>query len=162
MGKWDEVLKDVPRLDEHDASKREKINSAKRAIMAETEYKANSAFLAHQYVAMRSAKEEIEAELSEAEIQLAAITELMDAQFDADGNTFLRLDNGKAVGVYTEPHAIVEDKEALKEWWHEQGLDNLLQVPWGTMNGLLKQRLENGAPKIPGVGYLKKVKVRLS
>ena len=159
MGKWDDVLKNTPKLGE-EASGREKVAAAKAGMLADPDYKASAIFLAHQYCALRDQKDQLDDELSKVNAHIAAITELMDAQFDADGASSLKLDNGHGVSLYYEPWPKVEDREALRVWWSAQGLDAKLQIPHQTLGELMRSRLEKGEELMPGVGLFKKVRVR--
>jgi hypothetical protein len=160
MGKLTEHTKDLPAHDPHEYQ-RAQINELKAKIKEEAGPSASSAYFAHQYCELRDQVAELEAELKAAQRQLDAVIEVMDERMDAEGTTFLRLDTGRSVGVYTEPFAVVEDKEAVRQWWHDQGLDSKLVIHSGTLNSLAKARLEDGEPSIPGVKLLRKLKVRM-
>jgi hypothetical protein len=63
----------------------------------------------------------------------------------------MKLDDGASVRVQYEPHATVVDREANRKWAIANGLENLLSLPWQTVNALTKESLLKGEPEPDGI-----------
>ena len=92
---------------------------------------------------------------------IEAYTALMVEQFEIEGISGVKLENGQPVNTYSEPYAQVTDKEAFRLWCIKQGLETQLALPWQTTNALTKARLLEGESEPDGVTCFSKTKVRL-
>jgi hypothetical protein len=84
-------------------------------------------------------------------ILLDAYGQLLVDQYEVEGTSSLKLDDGASVRVQYEPHATVVDREANRKWAIANGLENLLSLPWQTVNALTKESLLKGEPEPDGV-----------
>lgn len=99
---------------------------------------------------------------------IEAYCALMVEQFEVEGISGLKLENGQPVSTYPEPYAQVTDKEKFRQWClkqvDEQGNQVLaaqMSLPWQTTNALTKALLLEGLPEPDGVTAYSMTKVRL-
>ena len=107
--------------------------------------------LAVEYRAVRRAREELDARVSEINVEIAALEQLIWSSFEDEGISSVRLENGDSVSVQPEPVASVKDHDALRSWAIANGHERQLQLPWVTVNAVAKQRLLDGEPPPDGV-----------
>lgn len=146
MGKYDHVLGGLTRELKGEGSFREKVTELKRELP-----KMGSTQLAEAYETARKMKADLEEKLSALNAKIAAVEELLWDAFDEEGVSSLKLKSGASVRVQPEPVAAVVDKEALRNWAIENGLERLLALSWQTTNSLMKERMLNQEPLPAGV-----------
>lgn len=88
-----------------------------------------------------------------------AYEQLLADHYEIEGITSLKLAEGGSVRVQEEPHGTVIDKDANRKWAIEQGLENLLTLPWQTVNALAKEALLRGDPGPDGVELSSRTKI---
>lgn len=160
MGKYSKVVKTLPFTTGQEPTYQEKIDEAKRILRLKGPLPA--ARLAAAYIKTREEKEAIEAELKEAELRMEVLVQLLGEQFEEEGLSSVKLENGDAISVWLEPHTQVANRTAFREWCIREGLGEQLTLPWQTTNALAKQRLLDGEPPPDGVTIFSKLKVRLA
>ena len=109
----------------------------------------------------RLGKEGIEDLLSECNLRITAVEQMLVDAYETEGVTSLKLEEGGSLAVQVEPYAQVQDRDVYRRWCVEQGLENLMTVPWATTSKLTKDRLLNGEPEPPGVKAYAKMKIVL-
>ncbi len=160
VGKYSSVIDRLPRLISAETiGYQEKVKTTKAALVAEGQ-EMHAAALAQRYTALRDEKEEAEAAVSAVNLRLEAVSQLMAAQFEAEGVASLKLAD-RSVSIYLEPYSQVLDKEAFRIWCVEQGLERQMALPWQATNSLTKQRLLDGEPEPPGVVVYAKTKIMM-
>lgn len=115
--------------------------------------------LARIYRDLRVVKRLFEEQEKTTNILLEAYGQILIDQYEAEGTTSLKLDDGAAVRIQYEPHATVVDREANRRWAMENGLENLLSLPWQTCNALTKEALINGVEPPAGIEATTRVKI---
>jgi hypothetical protein len=151
MGKYSGVIDRLPRQLGTDPSYQEKVNAVKEAMRSEPGFKLHASHLAKSYAKIRLEKEDIEEDLSEVNLRLTAVSQLLTDQYEVESTSTVKLEDGTSVGVQLEPNAQVQDRDALRKWAIESGLERSLQLPWQTTNALTKERLLQGLPEPDGV-----------
>lgn len=105
-------------------------------------------------------KEEKEAELSELNAELEARYRILAERFE--NNEIQKMSLSFATFYLNEePYSSIEDKDALREWVVENGMQELLSINWGTLNSLVKGLIEDGKPEPSGVKVYLKTSVRM-
>lgn len=110
-----------------------------------------AAALADEYALLRRERDEKKDELSDINLRLSAVAELMESQFEAEGVTSLTLGDGSVIRVDVEPYAVVRDHDKLRAWAKANDMERSLQLPWTTVNAMLKQFVLQGEPPPDGV-----------
>lgn len=151
MGKYSKVIDRLPRMAGEEPSYQEKVNAIRSEIVSEPDFQLHASTLAKRYVDIRLEKNELEEAMYEVNLRLTAVEQLLVDQYEAEGTTSLKLDSGDNVSVQMEPYAQVVDKEAFRLWCLEEGLANLMTIPWASTNSMTKTRLLEGEPEPPGV-----------
>lgn len=154
-GKYEKVLERLPKFKE-EAKLQDKIQETKRFILSKIPRHASA--LAAHYVQVRLLKKALDEKRKKLNIEEAAIIQLMDEQFDAEGTTSLTLSSGANVRLQYEPYATVKDRELFRLWCIENGLERSLMLPWSTTNSTVKELLLAGEPEPPGIATYNKVK----
>lgn len=116
---------------------------------------------ARAYAELRYIKAKIDNWGSSAGLLMEAYKVLMLDQFEAEGIRSMKLDTGQPVTTYSEPHAVIVNKEEHRRWCIEQGLEHEMVLPWGTTNAITKRMLIDGLKEPPGVEAFSKPVVRL-
>lgn len=155
MGKYSHVLSSLRKL-EQEPTYQQKIDAVKQKIGRQS-----AGELAHMYRGVRQQKDELEEQISELNIEVEALCQLMQDEFETQGITSVKLESGGSVSIQPEPYMQVKDKDVFRNWVVAQGLENLMSLPWQTANSLAKERLVNGEPHAPGTEMFVKMKVVL-
>lgn len=146
MGKYDGLKSRLPKLQEEPSAYRVEVDKLKEEIK-----RNDTSLLLVKYVRARAEVDAIELQLKEARKILMALTESITERYEDTGVTSMQLASGAMIRVQVEPYAQVKDKEALLHWVRETGLENLLTLPWQTLNSMTKERLLSGEGEPPGV-----------
>lgn len=104
-------------------------------------------------------KDLIEARLKAINTRREALNQLILDILELDGDTKI----SNAYGTFfiqDEPYTRVEDKRNYLSWIREQGLEDLLTVPWQSTNAQTKDRLLKGENPPPGLKVFIKSTVR--
>jgi hypothetical protein len=96
-------------------------------------------------------KDELKAELKELEINIEASQRILVDRFENDGTQSIRSSSGTLFYLKDDPYSSVEDSNALKKWFKDNGMEEMFTVPWQSLNALVKDRLKSGKPEPNGV-----------
>jgi len=157
-GKWADITPTLPKLP---TVREEAVEKAKFNFQYATDYKQSASYMASVYADIRLEKAAVEAVLKEVQVRLDAIEELMVDQYEAEGLTFLRLDDGMSVGINIEPVAVVEDPEAFRLWCLANGYEKRMVLHSSTTQSVVKERLMEGEPEPDGVTSYARPKITL-
>lgn len=161
MGKYTKITDHLPRTSGNDPNYQAKVEATKVRLLEQNAGYGVSELAAH-FVDLRKEKDIIEAHLSDCNLQIEAVSQLLGEQFEDEGLSTLKLKTGAAISIYMEPYAQVVDREAFRQWCIREGLETQLQLPWQTTNSLAKQRLLEGEPEPAGVAVFSKQRIRLT
>lgn len=146
-GKYAGVIGTLPRTFTTDPKHQELVEAEK----AQLGTAHSPAELAEYYRQLRAEKKELDEQASALQVRLDAVAQVLADVYEHQGISSLRLTDGGSVSVQEEPYARVTDKEAFRAWCVANGLEHSLVLPWQTTNGLVKERLLEGAPEPDGV-----------
>lgn len=137
----------MPKLPQ-DASYQQRIEARRAELMDPANPNAlvatNPAALARAYANARRRVDDVTKELSDANLTAATIEQLIIKCYESAGTSFVKLDDGSSVGTQVEPYAAVTDRDKNRAWAIENGLGNMLALPWQTVNAQVKHLLETG------------------
>jgi hypothetical protein len=157
-GKWADITPTLPRL----ATPRdEAVERAKFDFQYALGSPTNASAVANIYASIRLEKDAVMSVLAEVQIRLDAIEQILVDQYEAEGTTFLRLDDGVSVGVNFEPVAQVEDPEAFRLWCLANGYEKRMTLHPSTTQSVVKERLLEGEPEPDGVTSYARPKITL-
>lgn len=151
--KWEGLKGNLPKWQGDDIDYIQKVQGVK-TVLSEKSNKELTEIL----FTTKSQIEELKEQLSDANLTYDASQRLLAERFEADGTTSIKNELGTFY-IQDEPYSQVVDKEAINIWIIQNGMDELRQPPWQTLNAIVKQRLENGEPVPPGVDVYMKTKV---
>jgi hypothetical protein len=161
-GKYDHVIASLPRMLGEDPVYQQKVQAIKDAMRVDPDYKIHASFLAREYAAIRAEKERAAAALSEVNLRLEAVSQLMFDQYEVEGVTSMDVD-GRSVACRLVPYAKAEDKEAFRQWClADADLARKMVLPWATVNKLSGDMLANGEELPPGITVFAKQRFTLS
>lgn len=106
---------------------------------------------ARGYRETRAVKEALQEQLKAIELTLEAYSQLAIDQFEVEGTTSLKLDDGSTVRVQGVPYAGVEDKQKFRLWCIGNDLEDQLTLNPAKTAALTKERLLQGLPEPDGV-----------
>lgn len=158
-GKYADVIDKLPKLLGTEPTYQAKVNFVKELIEQETGFQRYASALALRYNVVRAEKEELEEQLSQINLRLEAISQLMINQYEVEATSRIVLTDGYSISTQPEPHAVVEDKEVFRVWCIDMGLGNELMLPWPKTNSITKERLLNGDPEPAGVRAYTRTKI---
>jgi hypothetical protein len=150
-GKYAHVIPGLPRELGTEPAYQTKVNAAKAVIRSEPDFKLHASALAKRYLAIRREKDLMKEQLSEVDLRLTAVTQLLADQYEVEGTSSVKLEDDSSVSIVLEPHASVFDRDALRAWAIEQGLERSLALPPMTVIALTKERLLQGLSEPDGV-----------
>jgi hypothetical protein len=164
-GKYSEVVSRLPHLEE-EPNYQAKVNFKKAELIAAhaddpATALTSAASLARKYQQFRTLKEDIETELSDLQIALTAVEQLLTERYEVEGVTNMKLEDGSSVGIQFEPYAQVVDRQAARQWAVANGYEDRLMLPWQLMNAVTKEHLLNGEPEPDGVKAHTRAKIVL-
>lgn len=157
MGKWTE-LADRTKADgtpvypalPGDPTRQDALNAALDALKSKS-----VAELSELYNAADDRKKQIEKDEKTVNFDLEVLTRALNDKLKEDDIESV-VTNGYRYTPKPEPYAQVTDKATFLEWAHAEMRDNL-NLPWQTLNAVVKAALESGAELPPGVDvYIKR------
>jgi hypothetical protein len=149
--KYAKILAQLPRFLGEEPAYQAKVNAVVQAMKDDPDFRLQAPALTRTYVDIRAEKTAAEAIVSEINLRLAALEQLLAAQYEAEGTSTVKLSTGEAVAVQPEPYSVVEDRAQFHRWCIENGYEQALTLPWMTMNSLTKQRLLDGDTEPAGI-----------
>ena len=158
--KYAGVTPGLPRF-QQETKYQDKVNETKNKIFEDLDGSPSSSALVHEYVAQRGIIDDLKATLSEANLRLEALAQMITDQFDDEDVTSLKI-QGATVRVQIEPYASVKDRDLFRRWCIANGLEESLQLPWQSTNSITKERLLAGDPEPDGVEAFQKSKLVLT
>lgn len=163
MGKYDGIIHKLrlARLGE-EPKYQEKVNIVKQEIRESLGARLQASILAGLYEAERDEKAKIQELLSEINLKITALEQLIDEVYEVEDVTNIKLANGSAINVQREPYAQVVDRDEVRIWAIKTGLERSLTLPWQTLNSHVKELLTLGEPLPPGVKLWSRSSVRLT
>jgi hypothetical protein len=124
--------------------------------------RVQAARLARVFRDIRIVKDALEEQEKTLNAILEAYKQLLVNQYEAEGTTSIALDDGGTIRVQPEPHARVVDKVANRIWAIENGYENMLALPWQTVNAIAKESALKGEEAPAGVELERRDKVVFS
>jgi hypothetical protein len=155
MGKYDKLKGKFPAFEQEPAFQ-EKVNEAKSAYQA-----LAAPELVRTFSLERQKKKSCEAEIAELNIQLEALSQMLQEHFEAQGLSKFTLASGETCFERTEPYSSITEEAALNLFLKKNKMENLKRLAWQTMNALNKDRLIQGKPPLPGTQVFLKTSIRL-
>lgn len=150
--KYSRALMDsLPRDTNIGADRQEEIAIMKTAMQAEADFLMQAGYLAARYAALRAEKDVLDEASSVVQLKLDAIAQMVIDQYEAEGLTLLRLDDGQKVSIEYQPGAKVEDREKFRLWCIANGLERSLALHPSTTLSMVKERLLAGEPEPDGI-----------
>lgn len=128
MGKWNEST-----VAEH----RDKIDP----ILAEYQ-KLNNNDLGDEYAAWRKAKDKLDADLKEINLQIRAAEMVFAERFAEDDVKTMKFNNGMSLTISVEQGFVFRDKEQFIKFLEDNGWHHELTVPAGSLNRLMRDLAE--------------------
>lgn len=125
-----------------------KINSS---LLYGAQGRRHGVVFAQMWRELRRLKDLMEDWESDVNLLLEAYAQLIVDQYEVEGSETIKLSGGDSVSVQDEPVASVTDRDALREWAINNDLGRSLNLPWQTLNAIVKERLLKGLPEPPGV-----------
>jgi hypothetical protein len=141
---YDEVRKELSQIEDS-------VNVVEDTMLEVCRGRRTATGFARAYHELRNIADFIDKQESRLNLLLEAYTALLIDQFEVEGSTSVRLDDGTSVSVQYEPYAQVQDREAFRQWCVKEGLERSMTLPWQTTNALVKDKLLAGQPEPPGI-----------
>jgi hypothetical protein len=183
MGKYSEVVKGLERITDEKPEYQQQVEVVKRSIKKELEGAYYAATLAERYRKLRRGekripetdegralvdkmvkafgKEGLEELLSEVNLRITAHEQLMFEQYEVEGISSLKFEDGGSLGVQDEPYPQVEDRTSYRKWCIDNGYEEMMQLHPSTTSSIVKERLVNGEDVPTGVKVFIKSKLVL-
>lgn len=128
-----------------------KVDDYKQAFLGTTDAEhANAAFLAREYAERDRKKKELEAEISQLNIELKALSDMGVEALESDGAQKIDLAAGGYVSISDKPRTSTEDKQKVLAWIKKNKMQDLLTMNYQTLSAMNNERLLAGKPVIPG------------
>lgn len=118
--------------------------------------------LSRVLVMTRNEKRDMEDHIKSYNIELEALSQLLVANLEASEIQKIGLDSGETVFLHSEPFSSIEDRDAVMGFIKKNKLGNLLTLHFKTLNAMVKERLSDGKPAIPGVRVFLKTSARIT
>lgn len=128
-----------------------KVNEWKQAFLGtDSAENANAARLAAEYAKRDIAKKQLEAQISQLNIELKALSDLGVESLESDGMQKIDLAAGGYVSISDKPRTSTEDKQKVLAWIKKNKMTDLLTMNYQTLSAMNNERLLAGRPVIPG------------
>lgn len=149
--KYDGLFARLPRVLGTDPVYQDKINAIKDLLVARSDFVRQGHALAKRYTELRRQKDRINRELSDTQVELDAITQLMESQFEVEHTTSIKLSNGDRIRIEPGIHGKVVDHVAFREWcMQDEDLRQKLTLHSATIAAIVKEMLLEGLAEPPG------------
>jgi hypothetical protein len=148
--KYEAVFQRLEKILNTEPKHQEKIDAVKKAMREEPSFELHASSLAAEYTNVRREKDGIEKTLSDCQVRLDAVFQMMCEQFEVEGTKAITLENGDNVRIQPKIYASVVDAEVFRLWCLEQGLERQMTLHPQTAKSLINQRLFEGDPEPPG------------
>lgn len=150
MGKWTHLRDKFKRIPPEvkfadDAGFQEKVEAIKGELFEKTLHE-----LAEIYNEAWVADDVVKAEQKEINAYFEALEQLMVQHFDEQHLQAFKLKSGENFVRGDDPYVNVKDKAAVREWFKEQGMEEILNPHPSTLTALVKGILENPLDSVTG------------
>jgi hypothetical protein len=161
-GKYTKLRGKLPAFVE-EVKYQERINDEKQLILADAENpgEANVNRLAALFGVCREAKEQLENEISEYNVRLEALSQMLCEALENQGFDKVTLSSGATGYLQDTPYPVVRDKEKVLAWIKKHKMQSLLGVNYQTLKGVTNERLVAGQAPPDGVEVYLKTQFRL-
>jgi hypothetical protein len=161
-GKYTKLRGKLPAFVEETAYQ-DKVNDEKSLILADAENpgEANVNWLAALFAQCRKVKDNLEEEISECNVKLEALSQLLVNALEDQSMEKITLSSGATGFIQDTPYPIVRDKEKVMAWIKKNKMTSLLGVNYQTLKGVTNERLVAGQPPPDGVEVFLKTQFRL-
>lgn len=137
-------------------SYQEKINELKAEYVG-----FETADLAREFKIAKLKKKELEEQVSDLNVGLAALSQLLVDNLQGQELQKVSLDAGGTVYLQVEVYPSTKDRAALQNWVIAEEMMELLTVNYRTLQGVVKERLIAGEALPPGVEVFLKTSAKL-
>lgn len=151
MGKWTKLAGSLPTLPS-EATYSDAVRNQVDALRGQS-----LSDLTASFNALREEKMRVEAELSEINCRLEAVTRVIDETMDLQDMESVVM-HGYRWTRSPEPYAKVADRQATLAWAMQE-MPDALSLPYQTLAATTKARLEAGEPPPPGVDVYLRPKI---
>jgi hypothetical protein len=149
MGKYTGVADALPSKPES-STFQERVDIAKGQVQAD-----DQVGVANLLLNIRAERDAAKERLSEINVRLVAVEQMLIDGFESVGVTGIKLNSGESISTQIKPWSRVEDKQAYRNWCVENGYEEALCLPWQTTNAITSERLVEGLPEPTGVRTFK-------
>jgi len=139
----------------------DKVTAWKRMMFGENPEDANLSMLARELAEQKCAKDMLEEQVSEINIHIEALSQLIVEKMQAESLEKVGLSDGSTCYVSYEVYPSVKDKAALLEWVKKHKMAASLSLPWQTLRGLCNDLSVAGKPMPEGVECFLKTAARI-
>lgn len=138
-----------------------KVNEWKQEFLdnAENPEDVNSTKIAYEYAKRDQRKKELQAEISQLNIELEALSSLGVDAMETNNMQKIDLSTGGYVNIKDTPYSSVEDRSKIFRWIKKNKMLDLLTMNYQTLSGLNNDRLLAGEKLIPGTKIYMKTKL---
>lgn len=153
-GKYAHVIDKLPKTFNLEVGYQERVDimiDHFRKTTAEAGVALDASTLAALYEEVRLEKNQIDDELSEANLKLEAVEQMVVKEFDACNITTVKTKTGSSIRAEVHPHAVVTNKEIFRLWCLDNGYAEQMTLPWATTNALVKERILEAEKDPPGI-----------
>lgn len=149
--KYAHVFAGLKKILNTDPKHQEKVNAVKSEMQAEPDFRMHASSLSAAYAAVRREKDAINEALSECQVRLDAIFQLMCDAYEIEGTTGLTLENGDKVRVQPKLYVGFPDPEAFRLWClADPDLSRKMTLHSSTATSLVSKMLLDGLAAPPG------------
>lgn len=128
-----------------------KVGEFKLAFLGTTSGEgANAARLAAEYAKRDAEKKQLEAQISQLNIELKALSDMGVECLESDGIQKVDLAAGGYVSISDKPRTSTEDRAKVLAWIKKNKMTDLLTMNYQTLSAMNNERLLAGKPVIPG------------
>lgn len=160
-GKWASFREKLPAFTV-EQSYQAKVDDAKQFLLGTLSGEdANINRLAALYADRKQKKDAHEVAISEINVDLEALSQLLCDAFETEGMQKVELSSGASGYLHDGIYPSVEDREKLFDWIKQHKMARLLSVNAQTLKGLVGELLQNGKPAPAGVRVFLKTQFRI-
>lgn len=140
MGKYDKILGRLTRVDDVEPGRQDAVNAAKTKIRTAEGFDPASSGLAAVYAGIRREKDALAEQISDVQVRLDAISQMIIAQFETEKISSLKLAPvllegvpilRPSIRVELQPTASIVDAAAFRWWCLAPAIQSLMAIPAG-------------------------------
>jgi len=161
MGKYSNVIDNLPKARatkaEYDGSDyQSRVDEVKPLILAQSKTSSELAMVIRE---LRETKDSLDKELSQVNLKLEAVAQLLIDAYEADDIESIKLGDGVSISVQSEPQIRILDRSLFRQWCIANGFEEEMVLPYQTSNAIVKERLLEGQPEPEGVTTIARHKI---